>query len=115
MADNEFDDEEQNGVELDLDLNQVVRTEAGEHSGERLLLGEFYAPSRPPTASCAAGGLSSNSHADSALGVWLINASSAGDAPLMRPLTHDARRAAAAIISNAKTHSVTFTIISNCI
>ena len=46
MADDEFDDNKQDGVEPDLDLNEVVRTEAG----ERLLLGEFYAPSRPPTA-----------------------------------------------------------------
>ena len=54
MAEDEFDDEEQDGVEPDLDFNEVVRTEAG----ERLLLGEFYAPSRSPTAGGAAGGLS---------------------------------------------------------
>ena len=58
MADDEFDDEKQDGVEPDLDLNKVVRTEAGERSGERLLIGEFYAPSRPPIAGGAAGGLS---------------------------------------------------------
>ena len=60
MADDKFDDEEQDGVEPDLDLNEVVSTE-GERSGERLLLGEFYAPSRPPTAGGAAGGLSNGS------------------------------------------------------
>ena len=44
MADDEFDDEEQDGVEPDLDFNEVVRTVAGERSGERLMLGEFYGP-----------------------------------------------------------------------
>ena len=91
----EFDDEEQNGVEPDLDLNEVVRTEAGERSGERLLLGEFYTPSRPPTADGAAAGLSNGSRAGSARGGGLMNAGAAGDAPLMRPVTPGARRAAA--------------------
>ena len=50
MADDEFDDEEQDGVEREFDLNKVMRTEADKRSGERLLLREFYAPSRPPTA-----------------------------------------------------------------
>ena len=50
MAYDEFDDEEQDGVEPEFDLNEVVRTEAGERSDKRLLIGEFYAPSRPPTA-----------------------------------------------------------------
>ena len=44
MADDEFDDEEQDGVEPDFDLNEVVRNEAGERFGERLLLDAFYAP-----------------------------------------------------------------------
>ena len=39
MVDDELDDEEQDGVELDLDLNEVVSNEAS----ERLLLGK-YAP-----------------------------------------------------------------------
>ena len=69
MADDVFDVGEQDGVEPDLDLNEVVRTEAGDRSGERLLLGEFYAPSRPPTAGGAAGGLSNSSRANSARGV----------------------------------------------
>ena len=60
MANDEFDDGEQDDVEPDLDFNEVVRTEAGERSDERFLLGEFYAPSRPPTAGCAAGGLSNS-------------------------------------------------------
>ena len=94
-ADDEFDDEEQDGVEPDLDLNEVVRTEAGERSGERLLIGEFYAPSRPPTAGGAAGGLLNGSRAGSARGNGLMNAGAAGDAPLMLPVTPDARRAAA--------------------
>ena len=89
------DDEEQYGMEPDLDLNKVVRTEAGERSGERLLLGEFYAPSRPPTAGGTAGGLSNGSRAGSARGGGLINAGAAGDALLMRPLTPSARHAAA--------------------
>ena len=58
LTDDEFDDEVQNCVEHELDLNEVVRTEAGERSNERLLLGEFYAPSRPPKAGGVAGGLS---------------------------------------------------------
>ena len=91
MADDEFDDEEQDGVEPDLDFNEVVRTEAGERSGERLLFGEFYAPSRPPTAGGAANGLSSGSRAGSARGCGLMNAGAAGDAPLMRPVTPDRR------------------------
>ena len=33
-ANDEFDDEEQDGVEPELDLNEVVRTEAGERSGD---------------------------------------------------------------------------------
>ena len=85
MADDELTDEEQDGVEPDLDFNEVVHTEAGERSGERLLLGEFYAPLRPPTAGGAAGGLSSGSCAGSARGGGLMNAGAAGDAPLMRP------------------------------
>ena len=95
MADDEFDDEEQDGVEPDLDLNKVVRIEAGERSGERLLPGEFYAPLRPPTAGGAAGGLSNGSRAISARGGGLMNAGVAGDSPLMRPVTPGARRAAA--------------------
>ena len=82
-------------MEQDLDLNEVVRSEAGERSGERLLLGEFYAPSRPPTAGGASGGLSNGSRAGSARGGGLMNAGAAGDAPLMRPVTPNARRAAA--------------------
>ena len=95
MADDEFDDEEQDGVEPDLDLNEAVRTEAGERSGERLLLGEFYAPSRPPTAGGTSGGLPNGSRAGSARGGGLVNAGAVGDAPLMRPVTPSARRAAA--------------------
>ena len=91
MAEDEFDDEELDGVEPDFYLNEVVRTEAG----ERLLLGKFYAPSRPPTAGGAAGGLSNGSRAGSARGGGLMNAGAAGDAPLMRPVTSGARRAAA--------------------
>ena len=94
MAD-EFDDDEQDRVEPDLDLNEVVRTEAGERSGERLLIGEFYAPSRPPTAGGAAGGLSNGSRAGSARSGGVMNAGAAGDALLMRPVTPGARRAAA--------------------
>ena len=81
-------------MEPDLDLNEVVRTETGKRSGERLLIGEFYAPSRPPTASGAAGGLSNGSRAGSARGGGPMNAGAAGDAPLMLPVT-PARRAAA--------------------
>ena len=90
MEDDEFDYEEQDGVEPDLDLNEVVRNEAGERSGERLLLGEFYVPSRPPTA----GGVSNGSRAGSARGSGVMNAGAAGDTPLMRPVTPGARRAA---------------------
>ena len=86
-ADDEFDEEEQDGVEPDLDLNKVVRTEAGESSGERLLIGKFYASSRPPTADGAASGLSNGSRAGSARGGWLMNACAACDAPPMRPVT----------------------------
>ena len=38
-ADDEFDDEEQDGVEPDIDLNEIMRTEASERSSERLLIG----------------------------------------------------------------------------
>ena len=95
MADDEFYDEEQDGVEPDLDLNEVMRIEAGERSGERLLLGEFYAPSRPPIAGIAAGGLSNGSRTGSARVCGLVNTGVAGDALLMRPVTPGARRAAA--------------------
>ena len=82
-------------MEPDLDLNKVVRTEAGKRSGERLLLGKFYAPSRPPTAGGAAGGLSNGSRAGSARGGGLMNVGAVGDAPLMLPVTFGARHAAA--------------------
>ena len=95
MADDEFNDEEQDGVEPDLDLNEVVRTEAGERSCERLLIGEFYTPSRPPTAGGAAGGRFNGSRAGSARDGGLMNAGAAGDAPLMRPVTPGTRLAAA--------------------
>ena len=94
MADDEFDNEEQDGVKPDLDLNKLVRTTAGQRFGERLLLGEFYAPSRPPTAGNAAGGLSNGSRPRNARGGGLMNAGAPGDAPLMRPVTPGARRAA---------------------
>ena len=93
MADDEFDDE-QDGVEPDLDLNEVVRIEAGEGSGERLLLGEFYMLSRPPTAGGAAGALSNGSRDGSARSGGLMNAGAAGDLPLMQLVTPGARRAA---------------------
>ena len=73
----------------------MVRIEAGERSGERLLIGEFFAPSRPPTAGNAAGGLSNGLRAGSACGNGLMNAGAARDALLMRPVTPGARRAAA--------------------
>ena len=57
MANDEFDDKKQDTMEPDLDLNEVVRTEASERFGVRFLLGEFYAPLLPPTAGGAAGGL----------------------------------------------------------
>ena len=85
---------------MEPDLNEVVRTEAGERSGERLLLGEFYAPSRPPTAGGTAGGLSNGSRAGSARGGGLMNAGAASDAPLMRPVTLGARRAVAETFRN---------------
>ena len=84
-------------MEPDVDLNKVVRTEAGERTGERLLTGEFYAPSRPPTAGGAAGGLWNGPRANSERDGGLINAGAAGDAPLMQPVTIGARRAATEI------------------
>ena len=80
-------------MEPHLDLNEVVRTLTSERSGKRLLLGEFYAPSRPQTVGSAIGRLSSGSCASSARGGGLMDAGAAADAPLMRPVTPGARRA----------------------
>ena len=95
MTDDEFEHEVHNCVEHDLDLNEVLRIEAGERSGERLLLGEFYAPSQPPKAGGVAGGLSNVWRAGSARDGGVMNAGAAGDTPLMLPMSTDARRAAA--------------------
>ena len=113
MADDEFDDEEQDGVKPDMDLDEVVLTggrndETGERSGKRLMLGEFYAPSRPPTEHGAAGGLSSGSRAGSDRGGGLMKAGAAGDAPLMRPVTSGARRAAAETFRKEKPAAAAF-------
>ena len=92
-ANDEFDDEEQDGVESDLDLNKMVRTEAGERSCERLLIGKFYGPRRRRLQAVLLVGF----QMDRALawrGGGLMNAGAAGEAPRMLSVTPGARRAA---------------------